>query len=65
MAEGHGAETEASADRAPAPATMQSTYPGVEVKFGRPEIFSFSTPLEIELRGADLAELEKRRRRSW
>jgi HAE1 family hydrophobic/amphiphilic exporter-1 len=33
-------------------------YPAAQVKFGRPEIFSFSTPLEIELRGQDLAEIE-------
>ncbi len=32
-------------------------YPGIESKFGRPEIFSFSTPLEIELRGYDLDAL--------
>lgn len=32
-------------------------YPGIEAKFGRPEIFSFSTPLEIELRGYDLEAL--------
>lgn len=33
-------------------------YPGAEAKFGRPELFSFSTPLEIELRGSDLPTLE-------
>ncbi len=33
-------------------------YPGAEAKFGRPELFSFSTPLEIEIRGTDLAQLE-------
>ena len=38
-------------------ATMQQ-YPRAQVKFGRPEIFSFSTPLEIELRGQDLGEIE-------
>ncbi|MDP2186904.1 MAG: efflux RND transporter permease subunit [Xanthomonadales bacterium] len=38
-------------------ATMAS-YPGAEAKFGRPELFSFSTPLEIEIRGTDLAQLE-------
>jgi HAE1 family hydrophobic/amphiphilic exporter-1 len=37
--------------------TMQQ-YPAAQVKFGRPEILSFSTPLEIELRGQDLAEIE-------
>lgn len=37
-------------------ATMQN-YAGVQVKFGRPEIFSFSTPLEIELHGQDLDQV--------
>ncbi len=32
-------------------------FPGVQAKFGRPEIFSFSAPLEIELRGQDLDEV--------
>ncbi len=35
------------------------THPGAEVKFSRPQLFSFATPLEIELRGYDLASLEK------
>jgi HAE1 family hydrophobic/amphiphilic exporter-1 len=39
-------------------ATMKN-YPDVQAKFGRPEIFSFSTPLEIELRGQDLDEVAK------
>ena len=30
-----------------------------EVKFGRPELFSLATPLEIELRGQDLASIER------
>ncbi len=38
--------------------TMETRFPGAEIKFGRPEIFSFSTPLEIELQGADLGDLE-------
>ena len=33
-------------------------YPDVEVKFSRPELVSLSTPLEIEVRGTDLAEIE-------
>ena len=36
-----------------------ATRPGTEVKFARPQLFSFATPLEIELRGYDLASLEK------
>jgi HAE1 family hydrophobic/amphiphilic exporter-1 len=39
-------------------ATMAS-HPGTEVKFARPQLFSFATPLEVELRGYDLASLEK------
>jgi HAE1 family hydrophobic/amphiphilic exporter-1 len=35
------------------------SHPGSEVKFSRPQLFSFATPLEIELRGYDLASLEK------
>jgi HAE1 family hydrophobic/amphiphilic exporter-1 len=34
-------------------------FPGVDVKFGRPELFSFSTPLEVELRSNDLLSLER------
>jgi HAE1 family hydrophobic/amphiphilic exporter-1 len=39
-------------------ATM-AMHPGTEVKFARPQLFSFATPLEIELRGYDLSSLEK------
>src|SRR5690606_4675581 len=38
-------------------ATM-ADHPGVQVDFARPALFSFSTPLEVELRGQDLTELE-------
>ncbi len=34
-------------------------HPGAQVNFARPELFSFSTPLEIELRGNDLATIER------
>ena len=34
-------------------------YPDIGVKFGRPQLFSFSTPLEIELRGQDLESLQR------
>ena len=33
-------------------------FPSAEVKFARPQLFSFSTPLEIEIRGFDLNQLE-------
>lgn len=32
---------------------------GVEAKFGKPELFSFSTPLEIEISGYDLGMLRR------
>ncbi|MCL1633571.1 efflux RND transporter permease subunit [Luteimonas sp. SX5] len=38
-------------------ASMQA-HPGAQVDFSRPELFSFSTPLEIELRGQDLGTIE-------
>jgi hydrophobic/amphiphilic exporter-1 (mainly G- bacteria), HAE1 family len=38
-------------------ATM-SSRPEAQVDFSRPELFSFSTPLEIELRGEDLASIQ-------
>ena len=34
-------------------------HPGAQVDFSRPELFSFSTPLEIELRGQDLETIER------
>lgn len=34
-------------------------HPGVQVDFRRPELFSFSTPLEIELRGQDLDTIQR------
>jgi HAE1 family hydrophobic/amphiphilic exporter-1 len=43
-------------------AVMRETmreHSDVQVKFGRPEIFSFSAPLEIELRGQDLDAVSK------
>jgi hydrophobic/amphiphilic exporter-1 (mainly G- bacteria), HAE1 family len=36
-----------------------AAHPGGEVKFSRPQLFSFSTPLEIEIRGYDLDTLKK------
>ena len=57
MQRGSGPETEATLTEG-LRGTMEK-FPGAEVKFGRPEIFSFSTPLEIELRGQDLGELQQ------
>ncbi len=38
-------------------------YPGIEVKFGRPQLLNFSSPLEIEIRGSNLPAIEKAARR--
>ncbi|GAA5073023.1 efflux RND transporter permease subunit [Lysobacter panacisoli] len=38
--------------------TMKA-HPSAQVDFSRPELFSFSTPLEIELRGQDLAGIQQ------
>ncbi|MBN7138230.1 acriflavin resistance protein [Lysobacter enzymogenes] len=35
------------------------THPGAQVDFARPQLFSFSTPLEIELRGQDLETIQR------
>lgn len=39
--------------------TSMQGHPGVQVDFARPALFSFSTPLEVELRGQDMATLER------
>ncbi len=39
--------------------TALADLPGVEYKFGRPELFSFKTPLEIEIVGYDLDNLKR------
>jgi len=36
-----------------------SDYAGAQVDFSRPQLFSFSMPLEIELQGDDLQEIER------
>ena len=57
MAGGGDARTEAAiSDRL---RSTMATHPGVQVDFARPALFSFSTPLEIELRGQDMAALER------
>lgn len=38
--------------------TMRA-HPGAQVDFARPQLFSFSTPLEIELRGQDLETIQR------
>ncbi len=39
--------------------TSMQAHPAAQVDFGRPELFSFSTPLEIELRGEDLDTIQR------
>ncbi len=36
-----------------------ANFPGMEYKFSRPTLFSFSTPVEVEVRGYNLQELER------
>lgn len=55
---GGGSEKVEAAETERLRATMQS-HAGVQVDFARPELFSFSTPLEVELRGQDLASIEQ------
>jgi len=57
MAGGGDARTEAAITER-LRGTMAS-HAGVQVDFARPALFSFSTPLEIELRGQDMASLEQ------
>lgn len=40
-----------------------SRYAGTQVDFSRPQLFSFSMPLEIELRGDELEDIERAGRR--
>ncbi|TWI11605.1 efflux RND transporter permease subunit [Aerolutibacter ruishenii] len=54
--EGGGSEAVEAATTNRLRETMKH-HPGAQVDFRRPELFSFSTPLEIELRGQDLEEI--------
>ncbi|GAB2617849.1 efflux RND transporter permease subunit [Novilysobacter erysipheiresistens] len=56
MADGGSEEVEAATTEALRD-SMQSN-PEAQVDFSRPELFSFSTPLEIELRGTELEAIE-------
>lgn len=56
MAGGGSARTEAAITERLRESMQQ--HPGVQVDFARPALFSFSTPLEVELRGQDMATLE-------
>jgi hydrophobic/amphiphilic exporter-1 (mainly G- bacteria), HAE1 family len=55
----HGVGETGERDATEALRANMAAHPGTEVKFSRPALFSFATPLEIELRGYDLASLEK------
>ena len=57
MADGGSPEIEAALTEK-LRASMQGKA-GAEIDFSRPELFSFSTPLEIELSGQDLAQIEQ------
>lgn len=57
LGQGYSRETEAAITedlRA-----LMAQYPGVDAKFSRPELVALSTPLEIELRGTELAAIER------
>ena len=54
--EGGGSDAVEAATTARLRETMKA-HPGAQVDFRRPELFSFSTPLEIELRGQDREEI--------
>ncbi|UNK57441.1 efflux RND transporter permease subunit [Pseudoxanthomonas daejeonensis] len=57
MANGGSAEVEARTTEA-LRASMKG-QPGAQVDFSRPQLLSSSTPLEVELRGQDLATIER------
>ena len=57
MADGGSKQVEA-AETERLRATMQA-HPDAQVDFSRPELFSFSTPLEIEISGQDLDAIEQ------
>jgi HAE1 family hydrophobic/amphiphilic exporter-1 len=61
LGQGYSRATEASLTRDLR--EFMAGYPEVEVKFSRPELVSLSTPLAIEIRGSDLAEIEAAGRR--
>lgn len=56
--EGGGSKEVEAAETERLRQTMQA-HPSAQVDFARPELFSFSTPLEIELRGQDLEGIQQ------
>ena len=55
---GGGSEEVESRETEALRASMKD-HPGAQVDFSRPELLSFSAPLEVELRGQDLAGIEQ------
>lgn len=53
-----GAGEQAEADVTEELRRTMEAWPRADVKFSRPELFSFATPLEIEIRGYDLDQLK-------
>jgi HAE1 family hydrophobic/amphiphilic exporter-1 len=53
-----GAGEQAEADVTEELRRTMEAWPRADVKFSRPELFSFATPLEIEIRGYDLGQLK-------
>ncbi len=56
---GEGLTKHGEASQTEAMRQTMRNHPDVQTKFGRPAIFSFSAPLEIELRGQDLEAVAK------
>ena len=54
-----GGSREFEAEQSDRMRQSMARWPEAQVDFRRPQLFSFSTPLEIELRGNDLEELER------
>ena len=54
-----GAGDNAEAELTEALRESADAWPRAEVKFSRPQLFSFATPLEIEIRGYDLERLKQ------
>ncbi|MFY7854089.1 MAG: efflux RND transporter permease subunit, partial [Brevundimonas sp.] len=53
-----GAGEQAEADVTEELRRTMEAWPRADVKFSRPELFSFATPLEIEIRGYELGQLK-------
>ncbi|RZA28625.1 MAG: efflux RND transporter permease subunit, partial [Lysobacteraceae bacterium] len=54
-----GGSKQLEADETEKLRTTMQAHPSAQLDFRRPELFSFSTPLEIELRGQDLETIQR------